>query len=110
MVPGAADDSGTLWLMTHSSVGQSALTRIDPQLPLGPGEWVDWWSPAASGRNVHLFASLAPFGKSPTFEGAFLIPVGPNGLGEPRRIAVRRPQFPTLLGDGAGQFLVAGDQ
>ncbi len=119
---GTADEHGTLWLITSASPGWQGnlLTKIDsegkfiasykPNLPLKPIEWVAYLSPAASGQSVGLLASLASGGKQQTFEGAFFVPVGPDSLADPIRIANAGPQFPTLIGDGANQFIAAGDQ
>jgi hypothetical protein len=119
---GAAEDSGTLWLITHAGPGKPKefLTRIDsrgqltssydPQLPLKPVERVGYLSLATSGRSVGLLASLASGGQQQTFEGAFFAPVGPDGLGAPRRVSGRGPQFATLIGVGSGEFVAAGDQ
>ena len=65
---------------------------------------------ATSGRSVGLLASLASGGQQQTFEGAFFAPVGPDGLGAPRRVSGRGPQFATLIGVGSGEFVAAGDQ
>jgi hypothetical protein len=119
---GTADEAGTLWLITHAGPGkpEESLTKIgpdgrlsgkyDPIVPLKPIEWVGYWSVAASGHSVGLLASLVSGGRDETFEGAFFAPVAPDGLGAPKRVADRGPQFPTLIGDGAGQFIAAGDQ
>jgi hypothetical protein len=122
LVPvGTADESGTLWLITRRSGPQDdLLTKIDSEgkfiesynvtLPLKPIEWVSYLSPAVGGRRVGLLASLTSGGQQQTFEGAFFVPVGSDGLGNPVRIANAGPQFPTLIGAGSGQFIAAGDQ
>ena len=119
---GAADESGALWLITHAGLGKPKeyVTRIDPegnvtgnyepQVPLNVAEWVSDLSPATSGHRAGLLASLASGGQQQTFEGAFFLPLGPNGVGAPRRVAGRGPQFPTLVGAGDGEFIAAGDQ
>ena len=119
---GAADESGALWLITHAGPGKPKeyVTRIDPegnvtgnyepQVPLNVAEWVSDLSPATSGHRAGLLASLASGGQQQTFEGAFFLPLGPNGVGAPRRVAGRGPQFPTLVGAGDGEFIAAGDQ
>jgi len=122
LVPiGIADDSGTLWLITHAGPGkpEESLTRINPDgrlignyqpvLPLNPIEWVASLAPAAGERSVGLLASIASGGRDQTFEGAFFVPVGADGLGSPVRIAGRGPQFPTMIGAGV-DFIAAGDQ
>jgi hypothetical protein len=73
-------------------------------------EWIGYLSPAASGRSVGLLASLVSGGQRQTFEGAFFVPVSPDGLGAPKRVAGRGPQFPALVGAGSDQFIAAGDQ
>jgi hypothetical protein len=123
LVPvGTADDAGTLWLITHAGPGkpEEFLIRIepegrlsgkfDPKLPLKPIEWVSYLSPATSGQRVGLLASIASGGQRQTFEGAFFLPMGADGLGTARRIAGPGPQFPKLVGNGTGQFIAAGDQ
>jgi hypothetical protein len=122
VLDGIADDTGTLWLITHAGPGKPnrSLTKINPDgqllanynpvLPLNPFEWVADLSPAASGKSVGLLASLVSGGRDQTFEGAFFMPVGADGLGNPVRIASRGPQFPTMIGAGSDEFVVAGDQ
>jgi hypothetical protein len=118
---GSADEDGELWLITRGRlITWGTITRIDsegrligtfdPRFPLKPIEWVDYLSPAASGRSIGLLASLVSGGQQQIFEGAFFVPVGRDALGAPRRIAGRGPQFPTLVGAGSGQFIAAGDQ
>jgi hypothetical protein len=119
---GIADDSGTLWLITHAGPGEpgESLTRINsdgqligayqPILSLSPSERVASLAPAASDRGVGLLASIASGGRDQTFEGAFFVPVGSDGLGNPVRISGRGPQIPTMIGAGGGEFLAAGDQ
>jgi len=119
---GAADDSATLWLMARAGPGkrQDLLLKIDadgelvgryePSVPLRPSEFIAYLSPAASGDSIGLLASLASGGRDQTFEGAFFLAVGASGLGVPKRVAGRGPQFPTLIGAGHGQFIAAGDQ
>ena len=119
---GVSDDSGTLWLMTHSGPGkpEESLTKFDPDghlidnykltVPLNPFEWVASWAPAASKQNVGLLASLVSGGRDQIFEGAFYLPVGADGPGDPVRISGRGPQFPTMTGTGATEFIAAGDQ
>jgi hypothetical protein len=122
LVPnGIADYSGTLWLITHAGPGkpEESLTRINPdgrlidnyqpKLPLNPIERVASLAPAVSERSVGLLASIVSGGRDQTFEGAFFVPVGGDGLGSPVRIAGRGPQFPTMIGAGA-DFIAAGDQ
>jgi hypothetical protein len=119
---GAADDGGTLWLITHAGPGkpEKYVTRIDPEgnltgtydphVPLRLTEWVSYLSPAASGRSSGLLASLTSGGHEQTFEGAFFLPLGPDGPGAPRRVAGPGPQFPNLIGAGSDEFIAAGDQ
>ncbi len=119
---GIADEAGTLWLITHAGPGklERSLTKIspggqllvnyNPVLPLNPFEWVGDLAPAASGRSIGLLASLVSGGRDQTFEGAFFMPVGADGLGNPVPVASRGPQFQTMIGAGSDGFVVAGDQ
>jgi hypothetical protein len=119
---GIADEGGTLWLITHAGPGkpEESLTKIsadgqlianyNPVLPLSPTEWVGSLAPAASEQSVGLLASLVSGGREQTFEGAFFLPVGADGLSTPVRIAGRGPQFPIMIGAGADEFIAAGDQ
>ena len=119
---GAASEVGTLWLIARSGPGKDQeLSKIDPEgqlsgwfnptLPLNPIQWIDYLSPSASGNRVGLLANVISGGKVETHEGAFFVPVEAGGLGPARRIAGRDgPQFPLLIGDGAGQFIAVGDQ
>ena len=102
-------DLGTISVLGIDSGGQLT-ANYDPQVPLKPTEWVDYLSPAASGRSIGLLASLVSGGQQQTFEGAFFVPVRPDGLGAPRRVAGRGPRFPTLIGTGSEEFIAAGDQ
>lgn len=117
---GTSDDNGSLWLITIPGPGGDAITKINPDgqliadyspvLPLNLGEWVSYLAPAASGHSVGLLASLTSGGRDQTFEGAFFLPIGADGLGVPVRIAQRGPQFSTMTGAGADEFIAAGDQ
>lgn len=118
---GAAEPGGALWLITHRRPGiENELTRIDTNGELGPSyrpifllkpiEWISYLTPAVSGGRVGLLASVTNGGKDQTFEGAFFVQVEADGLGTPVRIAGRGPQFPALVGAGAGMFIAAGDQ
>jgi outer membrane protein assembly factor BamB len=119
---GATDDAGTLWLMTYAGPGKpdEFLTRIepdgtlsgrfDPIVPLGLDQWIDYLSIATSGDAVGLLANLVSGGREQISEGAFFIPVGRDGLGTPKRVAGRGPQFTNLIGNRNGQFIAPGDQ
>jgi hypothetical protein len=122
VLDGVSDDNGTLWLMTHSGPGkpEKFLTKINPDgqlldnykltVPLGPFEWVASWAPATSKNNVGLLASLVSGGRDQIFEGAFYVPVGSDGPGDPVRVSGRGPQFPTMIGADTADFIAAGDQ
>lgn len=96
MVPeGVSDGGGTLWLRVQEPhVFVDFLLRVDaagtvkdtlrPQLPLRPEERVAYLTPAVSGGEVGLLASLASGGKDETFEGAFFLTVSPKGPAPPR--------------------------
>jgi hypothetical protein len=64
---------------------------------------------AASGHHAGLLASLVSGGPDETFEGAFFLPVEPDGFGKPVRIAGEGPGFLTMAGAGGGQFIAAGE-
>ena len=117
-----SDDSGTLWLTSHAGPGKAEdlLTKIEPdgklagqyepKLPLKIDEWVAYLSPAVSGHSVGLLGSLASGGQRQTFEGAFFVPIGADGLGAPKRVSDAGPQFRELIAAGPDQFIAAGDQ
>ena len=115
---GVSDEVNALWLVPQAGPGALIKIGADGQLagtyyvhlPLRADEWIESLCPAVTGHNVGLLASLVSGGRLQTFEGAFFIPVGSDGLGVPKRVAGQGPQYLTMVGTEADQFIAAGDQ